>query len=210
MPQLDDSGKSNSTQIDKGVYVSLVTIVRIEDQSVHPRWKDDRPKQAKSGKDIELKLQVTYDTGEWERRMWFTGYYKKDKVIGIKGWNAKRNSVQDFLTELTSKETVQMGLNEDYSIKPEFLNQLIGKKFYRISYVSGTWTNPKTNVDQPNYNDFKQIFKEGVDTETIKEAWIQALQWLKDYKPDVLEIAGDTSFGYGANAPETTKEDDVI
>lgn len=202
MPELDDKKQGNSTQIDKGVYASKVTIVRIEDRSVHPRWKDNRDTAYKSGKQIELYLIVTYTTGDWEKKMYLIGSYKSDKVTGeIKGWQAKKNSVQDFLVTLLTKPVVQGYLNEDYSIKPEMLNMLVGREFYRVSFVSGTYN------DKPSYQDWKQIFKPETSIDDIKQAWISALPYLKGYTPDVVEAGDDTKFNYGEN---TSASEDVI
>lgn len=204
MPELDDKKQGNSTQIDKGVYASKVTIIRIEDKSVHPRWKDNRETTFKSGKPIELYLVVTYTTGDWEKKMYLMGSYKSDKVTGIKGWQAKKNSVQDFLVTLLTKPVVQGYLNEDYSIKPEMLNMLVGREFYRVSFVSGDY--PKGS-GKPSYQDWKRIFKAETLIDDIKEAWISALPYLKTYTPDVVEAGDDTKFNYGEN---TSASEDVI
>lgn len=204
MPELDDKKQGNSTQIDKGVYASKVTVVRIEDKSVHPRWKDNRDTTFKSGKPIELYLHVTYDTGEWQKKLVLMGNYKVDKVTGqIKGWQAKRNNVQDFLITLLGKNIVQQYLNEDYSIKPEMLNMLVGREFYRVSFVSGTYN------EKPSYQDWRQVFKPEVSIEDIKKEWLSAVPFIKQYTPDVVEMGDDTKFNYGANT-DTAAEEDVI
>lgn len=214
MPKLDDSS-SKSIKLGTGVYCTLVKIIRIEDKSVHPRYKDGRETKFKSGNPIELYLMVTYDNGDFERKLNLFGSYKKDAVTGaIKGWKRKKNAVQDFLVELVGKSAVETNLNEDYSIKPELLNTLIGREFYRISFVSGTWTNPNTNETQPNYRDWQRVFSANTDMDDIEKEWKESSKYMtKLYTPDV--ISDDTSFNYGANAPQTENnttpsDDDVI
>lgn len=201
---------SKSVKLAVGVYCTLVKIVRIEDKSNHPRYRDGRETQFKSGKDIELYLMVTYDNGDFERKLHLFGNYERDIVTGqIKGWKRKKNAVQDFLTELVGKQTFKNNLNEDHSIKPELLNTLIGKKFYRVSFVSGTWQNPKTNKAQPNYRDWQRVFNPTTDMEEITTEWINASKYMtKLYTPDV--IGGDINFNYGANALRKPAEEDVI
>jgi len=222
MPKLDNAGESNSIKLSKGVYASLVTIIGITDYSVHPHYpnrkpllkKDGTPVTGKGGKPLELCLEVKYereDGQEWT--IAFYGNYKIDAVTGkIKGWNAFNNGVQDFFDKLIGRETLENTLNDDYSIPQSLLDMLIGKQFYRISYISGF--NYK-DAHKGTYKDFNQIFLPDATIEEMQQAWASSAPYLKNYKPDVIDeleqlrqnSSGDTSFQYGANAIDENTQD---
>lgn len=224
MPKLDNAGESNSIKLSKGVYASLGTITGVTDYSVHPHYpnrkpllkKDGSPVTGKGGKPLELCLEVKYereDGQEWTTA--FYGNYKVDAVTGrIKGWNAFGNGVQDFLDKLLGREVLENTLNEDYSIPQSLLDMLIGKSFYRISYISGF--NAKDS-SKGAYKDFNQIFLPDATIEEMQKAWASSAPYLTTYKPDVVDELekmreekenGDTSFGYGANDPSVEDTQD--
>jgi len=221
MPKLDDKNESSSIKISKGVYASLGTITGVTDYSVHPHYPDRKPLMkkdgtevtGKGGKPLELCLEIKYqreDGQDWTTA--FYGNYKIDAVTGkIKGWNAFGNGVQDFFDKLIGREALENGLNDDYSIPQALLNLLIGKSFYRISYISGF------NHKDPSkgaYKDFNQVFLPDTPIEEMQQVWASSAPYLTTYKPDVVdelerlreENKQDTSFGYGANTEEPSVE----
>jgi len=214
MPKLDDKNESSSIKISKGVYASLGTITDVTDYSVHPHYPDRKPLAKKDGtlvvnkkgEPLQLCLEIKYqreDGQDWTTA--FYGNYKMDAVTGkIKGWNAFGNGVQDFFDKLIGREALENGLNDDYSIPQTLLNLLIGKQFYRISYISGF---NKKDQTKGAYKDFNQVFLPDTPIEEMQQVWASSAPYLTTYKPDVVdelerlreENKQDTSFGYGAN-----------
>lgn len=216
MPQLDKAGDFNSIKLAKGVYASLVTISKIEDLSNYPGRQGELNKR-NDGEPYELCIKVYYereDGEDWSTMFW--GNFKKDKVTGkIQGWKAFGNGVQDFFeTMYGNLEEVGNRLNDDWSISATLTEPLIGRKFYRISYISGI-----KDDNKGRYKDFYKIFTDDTTIETMQNVWAQASVKMKSYAPDAadelerMKEEEGTSFNYGANEevdPEysATPEDD--
>lgn len=210
MPKLEHSGEFNSIKIAKGVYASLGTITKITDLSNHPNLKR-KQNLRNDGTPLQLCIEVEYereDGAKWNTR--FFGDYLTDTVTGkVKGWKAFANGVQSFFeTMYGSLEEVGNLLNEDYTIGSTLIEPLIGRKFYRISYINGIKDDGKGR-----YKDWNQIFLEGATIEEMQDVWAKASIRMKSYVPDAIDeiekSKGDTDFKYGANAePEATTEEE--
>lgn len=209
MPELEHSGEFNSIKIAKGVYASLGTITKITDLSNHPDLK--RPiNRRNDGEPYQLCIEVEYereDGAKWNSR--FFGDYKTDTVTGkVKGWKAFANGVQSFFeTMYGDLQEVGNLLNDNYTIGPKLIEPLIGRKFYRISYINGIKDDGKGR-----YKDWNQIFLEGTTIEQMQDAWAKASIRMKSYVPDAIDeierAKGDTDFKYGANVEPTTEADE--
>lgn len=210
MPKLDQAGEFNSIKLAKGVYASLVTIAKITDLSNHPDL--NRPKNLRNdGTEYQICIEVGYqrdDGQDWSTR--FYGDWKADPVTGkIKGWNAFANGVQDFFATMYGDiEEVGNRLNDNYTIGENITKPLIGRKFYRISYISGLKDDGKGR-----YKDWNKIFLEDATIEDMQNAWARVSVKMKSYTPeavDEIEKMKDkeaTSFPYGANDPDQRVSD---
>ena len=212
---MDKPGEGGQ-KIGKGVFLSTVQIVKVEDKSTHPRYKDREITMTKAGNPAELWLEVTTqeEGRDFERKQIFFGFYKSDKITGhIKGWNSFGNGVYEFLfVMLGSHEAVENYVQDDWSL-PEKINiQFIGKKYQKVSFVSGIYS--KDGEDKPSYRDWNKIFPESTSENEIKEVWKRASVNLKTYTPDVIDMFqkddDSTKFGYGVNAETKYDKEDVI
>ena len=216
--KLQDESEFSSIKIAKGVYASLVTIVKFIDLSNHPSIKRDTPNVSKSGKPYQLCLEVEYernDGSKWSSKFW--GNWNIDEATGrIRGWNSNYNGVQRFFTTFYgSKEEVGKRINDDSSMGELLFNSCIGRKYYRISYIVGQ---KDDNPAKGSWWDWDKVFLEDTPIEEMQTAWAIASIDLKEYKPDAVdkiqetkdERSGDTSFPHGANDPrnETTNPPD--
>jgi len=218
MPKLDKPGEGGGNKIGKGVFLSTVEIVKVEDKSNHPRYKDREITTTKKGDPADLWLEVTTreEGRDFERKQIFFGYYKTDKVTGrIKGWNTFNNGVYEFLyVMLGSHEAIEEFIQEDFSLPDKINTEFIGKKYQKVSFVSGTYQ--KDDEEKPSYRDWAKIFPVDTPEEEIQQIWEKASVNLKTYTPDVIDLFqkdDDTKFNYGANAPESQSkygEEDVI
>jgi len=208
--ELDKSGgEFNSIKIAKGVYASLGTISKITDMSNHPDLKREVFRR-NDGEPFQLCIEVEYereDGAKWSTR--FFGDWKQDTVTGkIKGWKAFANGVQAFFEKFYGDEKeVGKLLNDNWTIGPNIIDPLIGRKFYRISYINGIKDDGKGR-----YKDWNQIFLEDATIEEMQDAWAKISIRMKSYVPDAVDELEkmkentDTSFDYGANT--VTKEEE--
>ena len=209
MPQLDKPGEFNSIKLAKGVYASLVTIAKITDLSNHPDFK--RPENRRTdGEPYQLCIEVGYqrdDGADWSTR--FYGNWKADAVTGkIKGWSTFGNGVYSFFTLLLgSHEELETRLNDNYTISQLMIEPLIGRKFYRISYINGIKDDGKGR-----YKDWNQIFLEDATIENMQNIWARASVKMKSYTPDAVDElermkpTEDTKFNYGANVEKDIEQ----
>ena len=203
MPKLDSASDSSSIKVSKGVYASLVTVTEVKDLSNHPNYKG-QINTLKDGTPTELCIEVKYqkDNGEeWNQR--FYGKYKFDKVTGsIKGWQAFGNGVQNFFTTLLGKETLENLLNDDYSLGKRLFDGVVGKSFYKVSYVSGS-----KDDGRPRYKDWDRVFKEDATIEDIQNEWAQNSIYMKSYTPDVIDAMESKEESF--NPSEFQSEEDT-
>lgn len=207
--------------IDKGVFVSSGTILKVEDWSNHPLI----PEKKMIGKfPTELCLKAYIDVGmEWEKHFTTFGKYSVDKVTGKIKWIQRGNSVLQFLvacledlpafraiedaTEFIAKVTNEKGLVRDTVLK-----MLEGTEIQFVSYPISFDEEKKVL----RKNDLMHTFKATDSLEYIQSVWDEQKKWQKKYTPEAYQIyldskksESDTKFEYGANA-EKESEEDVI
>ena len=110
-----------------------------------------------NGSPIDVGIEVTLDIGKsWQPKWRIYGHLKEKN--GMLTWGSAFR-VRDFLAALGAVGT----LTEDGHIPQEVLDQLAGKQFVRLSYVSGF----DGNTQKRRYRDFTFI-------ETVKDFTNQA------------------------------------
>lgn len=206
---MDKPGEFNSIKLSKGVYAALVTISEIKDLSNYP-GQTTPPNLRNDGTPYQLCIEVKYereDGQDWSTR--FYGDYLEDTVTGkIQKWKTFANGIYEFFkTMYGSHEEVENRVNDDWSIGELLTKPLIGRKFYRVSYISGLKDDSKGK-----YKDFNRIFLEDATIEQMQDVWSTVAPKMKTYTPeavDEIEKMRDeqaTSFPHGANVEATESE----
>jgi hypothetical protein len=204
------AGEFNSIKIAKGVFASLGTITEIRDMSNYPGKEPVHFK--KNGEPYQLCIEVEYereDGGKWSSK--FFGNFDLDKVRGtLKRWDPFRNSVQDFFEVMYgTREEAQQRTNDDWTIGAMLTGPLIGKKFYRISYIHKLKENGKGE-----YWDWRIVFPETATIEEMQDKWAKASIKMTSYDPSIIDEIeknkDDTKFEYGANttSPDVLTEEE--
>lgn len=100
-----------------------------------------------SGTPVDCGIKLTLDVGrDWYPDMTFYGNFKEKD--GKLDWGSAF-IVREFLTTMG----LEGNLNEDGSIPEEMLNNLVGRKIIRLTYVRGY----DTTKDKKQYSDYKFI-----------------------------------------------------
>jgi len=156
-----------------GIYINEVTILNAEDISGQPLPYSENP--------VDIGIKLTLDIGkDWNPEMIIAGSFKRDfETNEVIGWGSAW-PVQEALSKLGYTGS----LNEDNRIPPEVLEDIVGKKFLRLSYVSGTKGDGKHR-----YSDWNLIgsVEEGADTLAARFRRQIAKGYPKNYRPELLE-----------------------
>jgi hypothetical protein len=173
-------GNSNSHSFPGGIYINKATIISVEDISGEQLTYMKQP--------CDLGLRVTVDIGRaFMPTMTFAGNFKiGDK--GIEWGNAFR--VRNFIRNVLPHGA---SLTEENKIPTEVLENLIGKEFYRLSYISG-----KKEDGKLKYAEWSEVGRPTGTPEELHVAFRRSLEkgYPKNYSPDALSQneLPDTSF----------------
>ena len=130
---------------------------------------------------FDIALCLTLDVGrDFQPELIIGGNFKKDvNTNNVIGWGSGF-LVQDVMNRLGYNGP----LEEGNSIPRTALQSLVGKKFYRLSFVSGIRDNGKFR-----YSDWNQIASENEGTESLMKRFMQSVAkgYPKHYKPELLE-----------------------
>ena len=178
----------NRNSYGPGVYINEVTIAEVQDMAGQTLPFFDRPF------DIGFKLML--DIGrDFQPELVIAGNFKRhpisDEVIG---WG-NAFVVQEALTRLGFKGD----LDPNNVIPAHIFSALIGKKFLRLSYVSGVKENGKFR-----YTDWNNIATVEEGAESLSHRFKRSLTkgYPRNYHPDLLErVESDVTF------PPVTEEE---
>jgi len=163
---------SQLPEMPLGVYVNEATIVKVEDIS------GTTPVFMSRAVDIGLKL--TLEVGrEFQPVMLIAGNFRVDIKTGeVIGWGSAC-VVQDALYRLGYTGP----LDPSNRIPPKVLQDLVGRQFWRLSYVSGVKQNGK-----PRYSDWTTIgaIEDGHDDLIARWKHSRSRGYPRNYRPDVL------------------------
>lgn len=185
MIRLGKEPAQKSIGIDIGVYATEVEIVSVEDKSNYPGKKLHRT-IGKRGYEPELCLIVKYKSGKYYKDLYLFGKFLKDeterKAIGWDGWN---NSVQRFLMEMYNGQVL---IHDDLSVPQELLNELPGKSFIKVNYISSNGYTASDGSYKPNcYKDWSFTFSKDTVKEKIESEWRRQSVHIKDYASEIIE-----------------------
>lgn len=178
MPLSMHKGSGSQSSV-KGAFVGEVSIISAEDISHQKLPYMDR--------ECEIGIRLKLDIGrEFTPEMNITGEFKKDAAGRVEGWGSAFR-IRDFLLRMGYEGQ----LNTDNSIPKEVFDILPGKKFLRLSYVSGTKKNGKKR-----YSDWAEIatLEEGASSLEKRFAESVAKGFPRNYRPELAESKEDTSF----------------
>ena len=160
--------QSNTSNKRTGVFVSEATIKNIVVKyDVQEEWQ-------KRPDDIALFLPL--DVGQnFDYDMRIGGFFNSNEDGSVKTWGAELK-VKILLDALNIKGS----LTKDWQLSDEVLEEMIGKKFLRLSYVSGTKDNGKAR-----WFDWNEVGRLGQE-DRLKERFMKAVNdgWVKNFRPD--------------------------
>ena len=171
-----DFGNSNSRQSNAprkktGVFISEATI-----KSVSVKY-DIQEEWQKRPDDIALYLDL--DIGrDFDHQMRIGGYFNRNDDGTIKNWGAALK-VKILLDSLG----IEGQLTDEHQLPDEVIEDMVGKKFLRLSYVAGIKKNGKTL-----WVDWNEVGKVGQE-DRLREKFMKSVNdgWVKNYKPDTQE-----------------------
>lgn len=158
----------------EGVYINLVTIADAEDISNTQPLFLDRP--------IEIGIKLKLEIGrEFQPEMSIFGEFEWDQDTNeIIGWGSAF-----VLQELLYKLGYKGPLNSNNTIPQEALKNLIGKQFFKLSYVSGI----KDNGDL-KYSNWNIIAATDETPESLANRFHKSVVngYPRNYRPELVEI----------------------
>ena len=179
-----------SNSYGKGIFINLVKIVEVEDVSgtTLPFLQDP----------VDIGIKLKLDIGrDFQPDLYIAGSFERaqgtDEVIGWKSGFV----VQDALFRLGYTGT----LSPNNSIPQHVLPTLVGKQFYRLSYVSRV-----KNGGKPGYSDWNMIASVDEGPQSLAARFQKSLQkgYPKNYHPELLDR--DTV----SSEPAAVQEDEVF
>ena len=160
--------QSNTSNKRTGVFVSEATIKNIVVKyDVQEKWQK-RPD--------DIALFLTLDVGQnFDYEMRIGGFFNRNEDGSVKNWGAALK-VKILLDALNIKGS----LTKDWQLPDEVLEEMMGKRFLRLSYVSGTKDNGK-----PRWFDWNEVGRLGQE-DRLKERFMKAVNdgWVKNFRPD--------------------------
>ena len=163
--------QSNTSNKRTGVFVSEATIKNIVVKyDVQEEWQK-RPD--------DIALFLTLDVGQnFDYEMRIGGYFNRNDDGSVKNWGAALK-VKILLDALNIKGS----LTKDWQLPDEIVEEMIGSKFLRLSYVSGTKDNGKAR-----WFDWNEVGKLGQE-DRLKERFMKAVRdgWVKNFRPDTSD-----------------------
>lgn len=159
----------NSNSHGLGIFISQVTITAVEDISDMVLTHLDKA--------FDIGIKLTLDIGkDFQPEFLIAGNFKRDPLTDeVIGWGSGF-LVQEALTRLGYDGR----LAEGNAIPPEVLEFLIGKSFYRLSYVSGVKENGKLR-----YSDWNHIASLDEGAEDLLRRFKRSVSsgYPRNYKP---------------------------
>ena len=156
-----------------GIYVNEVTILQAEDISGELLPFFDNP--------VDIGIKLTLNIGrDFNPEMTIAGSFKRDpNTEEVVGWGSAF-LVQEALLRLGYTENLEQGNR----IHSHVFQEVVGKKFLKLAYVSGVRDNGKLR-----YYDWNQIatLEEGVENLVNRFRRSLAKGYPKNYRPDVLD-----------------------
>ena len=160
--------QSNTSNKRTGIFVSEATIKNIVVKyDVQEEWQK-RPD--------DIALFLTLDVGQnFDYDMRIGGFFNRNEDGSVKNWGAALK-VKILLDALNIKGS----LTKDWQLPDEIVEEMIGKKFLRLSYVSGTKDNGKAR-----WFDWNEVGRLGQE-DRLKERFMKAVNdgWVKNFRPD--------------------------
>ena len=160
--------QSNTSNKRTGVFVSEATIKNIVVKyDIQEEWQK-RPD--------DIAVFLTLDVGQnFDYEMRIGGFFNRNEDGSVKNWGAALK-VKILLDALNIKGS----LTEDWQLPDEIVEEMMGKKFLRLSYVSGTKDNGKAR-----WFDWNEVGKLGQE-DRLKERFMKAVNdgWVKNFRPD--------------------------
>jgi len=160
--------QSNTSNKRTGVFVSEATIKNIVVKyDIQEEWQK-RPD--------DIAVFLTLDVGQnFDYEMRIGGFFNRNEDGSVKNWGAALK-VKILLDALNIKGS----LTEDWQLPDEIVEEMMGKKFLRLSYVSGTKENGKSR-----WFDWNEVGRLGQE-DRLKERFMKAVNdgWVKNFRPD--------------------------
>ncbi len=156
-----------------GIFINEVEVAAAEDISgTTPPYMD---------RSVDIGIKLTLEVGkDFQPQLSITGNFKRDPDTGeVIGWGGAF-VVQEALARLGFKGE----LDQENRIPAEALEGVIGKRFLRLSYISGEKQNGK-----PRYSDWGRIATPEEGTEDLVTRFKRSVAkgYPKNYRPELLD-----------------------
>lgn len=182
---------SGSVEFMSGVFVNEVKIKDIKSVYGGTDWQN-----AKYKDDVGLSVEI--DIGQnFFPTHYIGGRLSKDDFGEVVSLGSVRR-VDEFLAAID----VDVKLTDDYKFEEDALRDCIGKKYLRLTYVSGKRDNGKLK-----YSDFQTVANAGENKRVLIDEFKKHVsnQWIKNYRPENMDNENvNRQF-----SPETTNKDDL-
>jgi len=166
------------TSNSPGILISLVKIIDVEDISGEQLPFLERP--------VDIGIRLYLDIGRnFNPEIIIAGNFERDaQTDEVRGWGSAF-TVQQALLNLG----YQGSLTKDNKIPADILQSIIGKSFYRLSYVSGLKDSNKLR-----YSDFNLIGAADEGPEPLAKRFQKSVLkgYPKNYHPELLDREDET------------------
>jgi hypothetical protein len=182
---------SDSIEFMSGVFVNEVTITNVEPVYGGTDWQHDNYKD-------DIGLSLTIDIGQsFEPTHYIGGRLKKDDFGEVTSLGTARR-INTFFEAID----VDVKLTDDHKFEEDALRDCMGRKYLRLTYVSG-----KRNDGKLKYSDFQEVAKAGENKRVLIDTFKKHVsnEWIKNYRPENMDRESvNKKF-----SPETTGSNDL-
>lgn len=164
---------SSPKEFMSGVFVNEVTITDVTPVYGGTEWQNAKYKD-------DIGINVTIDIGQsFQPTHYIGGRLKKDDFGEVTSLGTVRR-VGDFFTAID----VDVKLSDERKFEEDALRDCIGRKYLRLTYVSGKKDNGKLK-----YSDFQQVAKSTDNKRVLIDTFKEHVEngWLKNYRPEHME-----------------------
>jgi hypothetical protein len=182
---------SSSVEFMSGVFVNEVIITNVEPVYGGTDWQHSDYKD-------DIGLSLTIDIGQsFEPTHYIGGRLKKDDFGEVISLGTVRR-VNTFFEAID----VDVKLTDEHKFEEDALRDCIGRKYLRLTYVSG-----KRNEGKLKYSDFQEVAKAGENKRVLIDTFKNHIsnEWIKNYRPESMDRQGVNK----QSSSETSGNDDL-
>lgn len=155
----------------KDIYINKVKIISAEDIS----------NQEIFGQRFDMAIETVLDIGkDFFPVFTLYGNFKRDADVGITSWGTAFR-IKNFFSKLGVRSN-RGCFTDELTIPQEWLTEIIGKEFYKLSYVSGT--KEEGGLKYSNWSEISTNTPEELKSRFLKSFTEKG--YPKNYQPDLI------------------------